>query len=456
MSSRTDSSVDPTATAGADKPKTSPIRKVVAASMAGTVAEWYEFFIYGTAATLVFGTLFFPITGNPLDGIIAAFATYAVGFIARPLGGIVFGHFGDRYGRKKLLQFSLLLVGGSTFLMGCLPGFDSWGYAAPIALVLLRFIQGFALGGEWGGAVLLISEHSPKEKRGFYASFPQAAAPVGNILATVVILVLSTVLDDDSFMAWGWRVAFWLSAFIVFIGWMIRRTIEDAPVFREALRKQETEQQNAASLREVIRLYPGTVVKTILMRLGENTSYYIMIVFSITYATTTVGMERGDILMALFIANVVQIVTQLWGGSLSDRFGRKNAILIGYAGIAIWLVTFFPAMDTGNFWLVTASLVVGIGMQGVAYAPQGALFSEVFPTRMRYTGAGFTYQVASIIAGSIAPMVAAFLLSQAGHWWPIAIYLGVTIVISIIALLSLHETKGVQLEDVDREEEARR
>lgn len=434
-------------------PKTSPIGRVVAASMAGTVAEWYEFFIYGTAATLVFGTMFFPVTGNPLDGIIAAFATYAVGFIARPLGGIVFGHFGDRYGRKKLLQFSLLLVGISTFLMGCLPGFDSWGYFAPVALVLLRFLQGFALGGEWGGAVLLISEHSPKDRRGFYASFPQAAAPVGNILATVVMLVLSSTLTNEAFMAWGWRVAFWLSAFIVLIGWIIRRTVEDAPVFQQALRKQETEAKKAAHLGEVLRLYPGTVIKTILMRIGENSSYYIMIVFSITYATTVVGMERGDILMALFVANVVQVFTQLWGGALSDKIGRRNAILVGYAGLVVWLFTFFPALDSGNFWLVLASLVFGIGVQGIAYSPQAALFSEVFPTRMRYTGAGFTYQVASIVAGSIAPMVATFLLSSTGNWWPIVIYLGVAMVLSIFALISLRETRGVALEDVDREEE---
>lgn len=429
----------------------STIRRVVAASMAGTVAEWYEFFIYGTAATLVFGTLFFPDTGNELDGIIAAFGTYAVGFVARPLGGIVFGHFGDRYGRKKLLQFSLLLVGLSTFLMGCLPGFDTWGYAAPMTLMALRFIQGFALGGEWGGAVLLISEHSPADKRGFYAAFPQAAAPVGNIVATIVMLVLNSITSEEQFMAWGWRIAFWLSAFIVIIGWIIRRTVEDAPMFQEALRKQEEEARKAATLGEVIRTYPGVVLKGILMRIGENTAYYLLAVFSITYATKQLGMERGDILLPLFIANIAQAGAQIFGGALSDRIGRRRAILVGYFGLVIWLFTFFPALDSMNFWLITGTLVLGLCVEGIAYSPQAAWYSEMFPTRMRYTGAAFTYQIASIVAGSIAPMVATMLLSKFESWWPIVLYLGVGIVISIVAVAMLHETSGSRLEELDED-----
>lgn len=212
----------------------SSLRKVVAASMAGTVVEWYEFFLYGTAATLVFGQLFFPDTGNDLDGIIAAFATYAVGFIARPLGGAVFGHVGDRIGRKSLLQFSLALIGVTTFLMGCLPGFDTVGYWAPLILVLLRFLQGFALGGEWGGAVLLVTEHCPDNSRGFWGSFPQAGVPLGNLLATVVLLILSATQSSEAFMAWGWRIGFWLSAVIVVIGYYIRTKVRDAPIFEAA------------------------------------------------------------------------------------------------------------------------------------------------------------------------------------------------------------------------------
>lgn len=205
------------------------LRKVVAASMAGTVVEWYEFFLYGTAATLVFNKIFFAKGTSDLDAILAAFITYAVGFAARPLGGIVFGHFGDKYGRKKLLQFSLVLVGASTFLMGCLPTFAQIGYWAPALLVVLRFLQGFAVGGEWGGAVLLVAEHSPDRERGFWASWPQAGVPVGNILATVVLLSVTTTLSETAFLSWGWRVGFWLSAVVVLIGYYIRTKVSDAP-----------------------------------------------------------------------------------------------------------------------------------------------------------------------------------------------------------------------------------
>ncbi|NQD42756.1 MFS transporter, partial [Glutamicibacter halophytocola] len=235
------------------------LRRVVAASMAGTVVEWYEFFLYATAATLVFNKIFFPDNGNDLDNIIKAFLTYAVGFIARPIGGIVFGHFGDKYGRKHLLQVAIVLVGATTFLMGCLPTFNSIGYAAPVMLIVLRFAQGFAVGGEWGGAVLLVAEHAPNKERGFWASWPQAAVPVGNLLATIVLLVLSSALSDEAFLAWGWRVGFWLSVVIVVVGYYIRTRVSDAPIFQEA--KAELEQNAAAGygVKEVFKRYPRGV-----------------------------------------------------------------------------------------------------------------------------------------------------------------------------------------------------
>src|SRR5829696_6314366 len=221
------------------------LRRVVTASMAGTVVEWYEFFLYASAATLVFGTVFFPPSDDPLTPIIAAFLTYAVGFIARPLGGIVFGHFGDKYGRKRLLQLSIILVGVATFLMGCLPTYAQIGLVAPLLLVFLRFLQGFAIGGEWGGAVLLVAEHSPARSRGFWASWPQAAVPVGNMLATVVLFVLNSTLSDAAFLSWGWRVAFWLSAVVVLVGYYIRTKVSDAPIFVEA--QEEAERVKATS-----------------------------------------------------------------------------------------------------------------------------------------------------------------------------------------------------------------
>ena len=239
------------------KPIPAGLRRVVAASMAGTVVEWYEFFLYGTAATLVFSKVFFSASTSDLDAILAAFVTYAVGFVARPLGGVVFGHFGDKYGRKKLLQFSLLLVGATTFLMGCLPTFGQIGYWAPALLVVLRFLQGFAVGGEWGGAVLLVAEHSPNEERGFWASWPQAGVPAGNLLATIVLLVLTTTLSAADFLSWGWRVAFWLSAVVVLIGYYIRTKVTDAPIFVAAQREAEKIKATSFSVVEVLKRYPA-------------------------------------------------------------------------------------------------------------------------------------------------------------------------------------------------------
>ena len=272
------------------------LRRVVAASMAGTVVEWYEFFLYGTAATLVFSKVFFAKSGNDLDAILAAFVTYAVGFAARPLGGIVFGQLGDRYGRKRLLQFSLLLVGVATFLMGCLPTFAQIGYWAPALLVVLRFFQGFAVGGEWGGAVLLVAEHSPNKSRGFWASWPQAGVPGGNMLATVVLLVLTSTLSETAFLSWGWRVAFWLSAVVVLIGYYIRTKVTDAPIFLEA--QQQTRQAKDRSLGavEVFKHYPRGVFTAMGLRLGENTMYYLVVTFSITYLKVHVHANTKAIL----------------------------------------------------------------------------------------------------------------------------------------------------------------
>src|SRR6476661_5279290 len=275
--------------------KTSGLKKVVAASMAGTVVEWYEFFLYASAATLVFGKLFFPNTGSELDGILAAFLTYAVGFIARPIGGIVFGHFGDKFGRKQLLQLSIILVGVSTFLMGCLPTFAQIGYWAPALLVFLRFAQGFAVGGEWGGAVLLVAEHSPSRSRGFWASWPQAGVPAGNLLATVALLVLTTTLSDESFLSWGWRVAFWLSAVIVLVGYYIRTKVTDAPIFIQAQKEAEHIKETSFSVFEVLKRYPRGVLTAMGLRFGENVMYYLVVTFSITYLKVVVHTDTAQI-----------------------------------------------------------------------------------------------------------------------------------------------------------------
>ncbi|MGW0159774.1 MFS transporter [Mycobacterium sp. NPDC003323] len=428
---------------------TTGLKRVVTASMAGTVVEWYEFFLYGTAATLVFSKVFFAQTGSELDAILAAFVTYAVGFIARPLGGIVFGHFGDKYGRKKLLQFSLLLVGVATFAMGCLPTFNQIGYWAPALLVLLRFIQGFAVGGEWGGAVLLVAEHSPNRQRGFWASWPQAGVPAGNLLATVVLLVLTTTLSDAAFLSWGWRVAFWLSAVVVLVGYYIRTKVTDAPIFVEAQQEAERIKASSLSVVEVLKRYPRGVFTAMGLRFGENIMYYLVVTFSITYLKTQVGADTSTILWYLLIAHVVHFAVIPLVGRLSDQFGRRPVYIVGAVLGAAWGFFAFPMMNSGNYAVVTASVTIGLVIHALMYAPQPAIMSEMFPTRMRYSGVSLGYQVTSIVAGSLAPIIAVKLLDIYDSSVPIAVYLGLACAVSLLAALLTRETKGIDLKTLD-------
>ncbi|AKK29646.1 MFS transporter [Mycobacterium sp. EPa45] len=427
----------------------SGLRKVVVASMAGTVVEWYEFFLYGTAATLVFNKIFFAKGTSDLDAILAAFITYAVGFAARPLGGIVFGHFGDKYGRKKLLQFSLVLVGASTFLMGCLPTFSQIGYWAPALLVVLRFLQGFAVGGEWGGAVLLVAEHSPNRERGFWASWPQAGVPVGNILATVVLLTLTTTLSETAFLSWGWRVGFWLSAVVVLVGYYIRTKVTDAPIFVEAQREAEQIKATSYGVVEVVKRYPRGVFTAMGLRVAENIMYYLVVTFSITYLKVQVHADTSDILWWLLAAHAVHFVVIPYAGRMSDRFGRKPVYLIGALGAGTWGFFAFPMMNSGHYLLIMSSIILGLVIHALMYAPQPALMAEMFPTRMRYSGVSLGYQVTAIFAGSLAPIIAVKLLEAYKSAVPIAIYLAAAAVITLIALAFARETKGIDLADID-------
>lgn len=434
---------------------TSKIRRVVAASMAGTVVEWYEFFLYATAASLVFGTFFFPSSGSPLDGIIAAFVTYAVGFVARPLGGIVFGQIGDRFGRKPTLQATIIIVGAATFLMGCLPGFATVGYWAPAMLVALRFIQGFAVGGEWGGAVLLVAEQSPNRSRAFWASWPQAAVPVGNLLATTVLLVMSFILTPAAFLDWGWRVAFWLSAVIVLVGFYIRTHVEEAPIFLEAKKQVEQEKATSFGVVEVLRRYPKGVLQAMGVRFAENIVYYIVVSFSIVYLKFVHSYDTSQLLLALLIAHVIHFAVIPPLGRLADRIGRKPVYLAGAILSATWAFFAFPMFDTLNPVVIVAAVSIGLVFHAGMYAPQPAVMAELFPTRMRYSGVSLGAQVTAILAGSLAPILATQWLRDFGSWLPIAIYIVIACVVTAVAVLSLKETRGISLRDIDAADAAR-
>ncbi|MFZ5703754.1 MAG: MFS transporter [Pseudomonadota bacterium] len=425
------------------------LRKVVGASMAGTVVEWYEFFLYGTAATLVFGKLFFPQTGNELDGIIAAFGTYAVGFIARPLGGIVFGHIGDKIGRKSLLQFSLVLIGLSTFLMGCLPTFGTIGYWAPALLVFLRFVQGFALGGEWGGAVLLVAEHSPNRSRAFWGSFPQAGVPMGNLLATIVLLLLSATLDDAQFLSWGWRIGFWLSVVIVAVGYYIRTQVTDSPIFEAAKAEAEQKADAGYGLTEVFRRYPRGVFNAMGLRVGENILYYMVVTFSITYLAH-IGVDTTEILTLLFCAHLLHVFVIPAVGALADRIGRRPVYLIGAALTMAWPFVAFPLFGTGSAWIILSAILLGMIVHAFMYAAQPAIMAEMFPTRMRYSGVSLGYQVTAIVAGSWAPLIGTWLLRAYDRWEPIAFYILGAGAISLLSALVMRETRGVSLLAIDQ------
>ncbi len=395
-----------------EEQKTS-IVKVVFASLIGTAVEWYDFFLYGSAAALVFGTLFFP-SSDPLTGTLLAFGTYALGFVARPLGGIVFGHFGDKVGRKKMLVTSLLMMGGATIAIGLLPTYATIGIAAPILLLAMRLLQGFAVGGEWGGAVLMAAEHGQDQHRGFWSSWPQAGVAMGNLLATGVLWVLAAVQSQEAFLAWGWRVPFILSAVLVLVGLWVRLSIEESPVFNEA-KAEIAEKQAEAShmpLLEVIKNYPREVFIAMGMRMAENISYYIFTIVVITYITEYAGQDKGPILQALLIGSAVHFVWIPIVGAISDKVGRRPLYLLGAVGVAVWAFPFFNLVTEGGQGNLILAVVVGLMLHALMYSPQAAFFSELFGTSVRYTGASVGYQLASIFAGALAPIIALKLLGS--------------------------------------------
>jgi metabolite-proton symporter len=423
------------------------LRKVVAASMIGTTIEWYDFFLYGTAAALVFNKVFFP-QADALTGTMLAFATYALGFVARPLGGLVFGHFGDRIGRKKLLMLSLVLMGASTFLIGLLPTYGQIGLAAPLLLVALRLTQGFAVGGEWGGAVLMVAEYGDARRRGFWAGWPQAGVPAGNLLAAAVLAVMSATQSDADFLAWGWRIPFLASVVLIGVGYWVRSSIAESPVFEAAI---EDKAVVRAPVIEAIRQRPRGLAVGIGLRVGENISYYVITAFSITYITEVVGLSRTVALNALLAGAAAECLAIPVFAWLSDKLGRRPVYFVGAAGMALWGFAFFRMLDTGMTPAILLAVIVGLVLHGAMYGPQAAFIAELFPTRVRYSGASLAYQVTSVFAGSLAPIIALALFRDTGSATPIAVYLFVACAISAAAAFLARETRGKTFAQIDAE-----
>jgi MHS family shikimate/dehydroshikimate transporter-like MFS transporter len=416
-------------------PKQASIRLVALASFAGTTIEWYDFFLYGTAAALVFNKVFFP-TFDPLTGTLAAYGTYAVGFVARPLGGIVIGHYGDRIGRKSMLVLTLLLMGAATFLIGLLPTYDQVGLWAAVALVFLRLIQGFGVGGEWGGAVLMAVEHAPPGSRGFYGSWPQIGVPAGLLLSTAVFSLFAR-LPQDQFLSWGWRIPFLLSIILVGVGLFVRLSILETPAF-EKLKASGREARQPTL--DVLRRYPKQVLLAMGARVAENGSFYIYSVFALTYATQYAGVERSVVLNAILIASACDAVAIPLYGALSDRIGRRPVYLFGATMTAVFAFPFFWLIGTGRTPLVMAAMLGAFLLShGAMYAPQAAFLSEMFGTRVRYSGASLGSQLASVLAGGLAPLIATALMANYGRS-AVALYLIGMAIITIVSVVAAAET----------------
>ncbi|MBT2229949.1 MHS family MFS transporter [Nonomuraea sp. NEAU-A123] len=416
-------------------------RRVILASLIGTSLEWYDFFLYTTAATLVFGKLFFP-TFDPLNATLLALTTNAVAFVARPLGGIVFGHFGDRTGRKTVLVVTLLVMGVSTFLIGVLPGYDSVGALAPIMLATLRFVQGLGLGGEWGGAVIMSLEHGDDRRRGFNASWPQVGVPAGYVLATGTLAILSFTLSDSAFLSWGWRVPFLLSGVLVLVGLWVRLKITESPLFAELA------QQGAKAkmpLVEVLRTHPRALLSAFTARIGVDVAFYTFTAYILVYITGPLKLDRSVGLNAVLIASALQLALIPLFGALSDRVGRRPVYLAGVLGAAVWAFVFFPLLDTKSFPLIALAAIIALVTHAAMYGPQAAFIAELFSTRLRYSGASMGYQVAGIVGGALAPIIALKLFTAYGTTTAVSIYVVVALAVTAFGLAIAPETRDLDI-----------
>ena len=412
------------------------MRKLVIASVLGNALEWYDFFLYGTAAALVFGPLFFPVSGDPLQGTLLAFSGFAVGFLARPLGGILFGHLGDRYSRKMTLIMTLTLMGATTFVIGLLPTYAQIGIWAPLSLIILRFLQGVASGGEWGGGVLMLSENAPASRRGFYTAWSQMGVSGGFVLSAFAFYLVQQLPQSD-FLSWGWRVPFLLSIVIFLVGVYIRKNIRESKAFTQA---KPEEKHEKIPLLVLVREHPKALLQAIALRLPENGASYIFFTFSVVYAKH-IGIGTGEIISAVTLAMLIEFFSILFWGALSDKIGLKPVYYIGVIGLLVMAFPFFWLLSTGSYGAVMLAMFLGLPVcHGAMIGTQPCIMSDLFPVRVRYSGLALGHEVGSIFSGGLGPMLAVALLMAVDSSWPVSLLLMAYALLAWIALRSLPST----------------
>ena len=424
------------------------MRKVALTALAGTSIEWYDFFLYGAAAALIFPTAFFGEVPET-TALILSLLTFAAGFIARPIGGIIFGHFGDRVGRKKTLIAALMLMGISSTLIGLLPTYAMIGVTAPILLTLLRFAQGLAIGGQWGGAMLLVTESAPSNQRGYYGAFAQAGAPIGVILANLALIITSALVSEEFFNTWGWRIPFLASAVLILISMYIQLNLEDTKAFKALATNSDNtsnEKIKSSPVVEAIRRYPKRIMLAAGAFLSVQVTFYILIAFMLAYGVSSANMERDDMLTAVLIGCAIMVPLQFMFSSYSDRNGRKGIFMLGAILSGAWAFAIFPLVDTGNFWLIVLALTFGLIFLAMMYGPQAAFFTELFSTEVRYSGATLGYQFGAIVGGAFAPTIAVKLWTDFDIVL-VSAYIAFASMLTLISVMLLTETYKSNLDE---------
>lgn len=420
-------------------------KRVLIASLTGSSIEWFDYFLYGTAAALVFNKIFFPMV-DPVIGLILSYLSFSLTFFIRPIGGVLFAHIGDRIGRKKTLVLTLSLMGGATVMIGLLPTYDQIGIWAPILLILMRIIQGMGIGGEWGGALLLAYEYAPEKRKGFFGSIPQAGVTIGMLMATFIVSLM-TLFSEEQFLSWGWRIPFLMSAVLVLLGLWIRKDIDETPEFKKV---KQSGQVAKAPLRDTLTHHWREVLIAAGLKVVETAPFYIFSTFVVSYATTTLAYQKSQVLEAVTLGALVATVMIPLMGLLSDKIGRKRMYAVSVALLGLFIVPWFMLLDTGATWAIMLATVV---MFGILWAPitavLGTLCSEIFSANVRYTGITLGYQIGAALAGGTAPLIATGLLAKYnGDWVPVAWYLGTTVTISLIAIFFASRSRRIDAVNV--------